>query len=106
MVKKLLFILLLSVSLIGFSQEKTVAQLSTAPNPFANSAQITFTSSLDASVLLTVTNVLGKTVFKNTYKTKKGKNSIPFYKNNLTTGMYIYSIQSSNSTISKRFVIK
>jgi len=98
--------LLLSVSLISFSQEKTVEKLSTAPNPFENSTQITFTSSLDAAVLLTVTNVLGRTVFKNTYKTKKGKNSIPFYKHNLATGMYIYSIRNSNSTISKRFVIK
>tara|TARA_R110002049_G_scaffold45022_4_gene131633 strand:+ start:3279 stop:3599 length:321 start_codon:yes stop_codon:yes gene_type:complete len=106
MVKKLLFILLLSVSFIGFSQDKSVENLSTAPNPFTTSTKVTFKSSVDTSVILTVRNVLGKTVFKKTYKVKTGKNSIPFYKNDLATGMYIYSIQNNKKVISKRFVIK
>ena len=106
MIKKLLFILLLLVSFIGFSQEKTVRNLASAPNPFTNTTQITFTSSLNASVELTVRNIIGKTVFKKKYKTKIGKNTIPFYKNNLATGMYIYSIQHHNKIISKRFIIK
>lgn len=106
MLKKLLFILLLSVSFISFSQEKTVENLSTAPNPFTNATKITFNTTFESSVLLTVRNVLGKTVFKKTYQIKAGKNSIPFYKNDLATGMYIYSIQNDKSVISKRFVIK
>ncbi|AUC85037.1 hypothetical protein CW731_06930 [Polaribacter sp. ALD11] len=106
MIKKILFVLLLSVSFIGFSQEKTLEDLSTAPNPFTNSTKITFKSSLDSSIILTVRNVLGKTVFKKTYKIKTGKNSLTFYKNDLSTGMYIYSIQSNKKVISKRFVIK
>ncbi|TXD48764.1 T9SS type A sorting domain-containing protein [Polaribacter sp. IC073] len=106
MIKKLLFILLLSVSFISFSQEKRIENLSISPNPFANATKITFHSNLDASIILTVRNVLGKTVFKKTYKTKTGKNSIPFYKNDLATGMYIYSIQNNKNIISKRFVIK
>jgi hypothetical protein len=106
MIKKLLFMIFLSVSFIAFSQEKTVENLSTAPNPFSNTTKITFTSSLDTAVLLTVRNVLGKTVFKKTYQTKIGNNSIPFYKNDLATGMYIYSLQNSKNIISKRFVIK
>ena len=106
MIKKLLFILLLSVSFISFSQEKRIESLSTSPNPFVNATKITFNSNSDASVILTVRNVLGKTVFKKTYKTKTGKNSIPFYKNDLATGMYIYSIQNNKNVISKRFVIK
>ena len=106
MVKKLLFILLLSVSFVGFSQEKILKSLSTAPNPFTNTTQIVFSSSFDSSIQLTVINNLGTTVFKKTYKTKVGKNTIPFYKNNLAPGIYIYSIQRSNQIISKRFVIK
>ncbi|MDX6746853.1 T9SS type A sorting domain-containing protein [Polaribacter sp. PL03] len=106
MIKKLLFILLLSVSFIGFSQEKSVESLSTAPNPFTNSTKITFNSTLDSSIILTVRNVLGKTVFSKSYKIKAGKNSIPFYKNNLAAGMYIYSVQNNKNVISKRFVIK
>jgi hypothetical protein len=106
MIRKLLSVVLLLVSFIAFSQEKTVEMLSVAPNPFTNTTKITFTSSLDAAIVLTVRNVLGKTVFKKTYQTKIGNNSIPFYKNDLATGMYIYSIQHRKNTISKRFVIK
>ncbi len=36
MIKKLLFILFLCVTTIGFSQEKTIEKLSAAPNPFTN----------------------------------------------------------------------
>ena len=106
MIKKLLFILLLLISFIGFSQEKPLESLSAAPNPFTNTTQIVFSSSFDSSIQLTVINILGTTVFKKTYKTKVGKNTIPFYKNNLAPGIYIYSIQRSNQIISKRFVIK
>ncbi|SHM75411.1 T9SS type A sorting domain-containing protein [Polaribacter sp. KT 15] len=106
MVKKILFILFLSVSFTAFSQEKTVDNLSTAPNPFTSVTNITFNSVSNSSVILTVRNVLGKTVFKKTYNTTSGKNKIPFYKNDLATGMYIYSIQNNKKVISKRFVIK
>ena len=59
MTKKLLFILLLSVSFVGFSQEKTLESLSAAPNPFTNTTQIVFSSSFDSSIQLTVINILG-----------------------------------------------
>ena len=104
--KKLLFTLLLFTSIIAFSQEKSIEKLSIVPNPFTNSTKITFNSSNNSSIILNVKNVLGKTVFKKTFETKIGKNSIPFYKNNLATGIYIYSIQNKKQIITKRFVIK
>lgn len=106
MIKKLLFILFLSISSIVFSQEETIKKLSAAPNPFTNSTKITFNSTNNSKVIFNVKNVLGKTVFKKTFTSKLGKNSIPFYKNNLPTGIYIYSIQDKKKIISKRFVIK
>jgi hypothetical protein len=106
MIKKILFILFLFVSIIGFSQEKSIDKLSAAPNPFTSSTKITFTTASPSSIILSVKNILGRTVFKKTFKTKLGKNAIPFYKNNLSTGMYIYSIQDKKKIISKRFVIK
>ena len=104
--KKLLLVLFLTISFVGFSQEKSVEKLSAAPNPFTNSTKIEFNTTNNSSIILNVKNVLGKTVFKKKYKTRIGKNSIPFYKNNLSTGIYIYSIQGKNKIISKRFVIK
>lgn len=109
MIKKILFILLLSVSFVGFSQEKVekaIENLSAAPNPFTNSTKITFTAKETTDVYFTVKNVLGKTVFKKTIKTKIGKNTLPFYKEDLATGMYIYSIRDKKKITSKRFVIK
>ena len=106
MIKKTLFILFLFISSIGFSQEKSIEKLSVAPNPFVNSTKILFTSKITSTVIFSVKNVLGKTVFKKTFKTKEGKNSIPFSKGNLLSGIYIYTIQDSKSVLSKRFVIK
>ena len=106
MIKKVLFVLFLCISTIGFSQEKSIEKLSVAPNPFVNSTNILFTSKTASTVILNVKNILGKTVFKKTFKTEKGKNSIPFSKGNLLSGMYIYTLQDSKSLISKRFVIK
>jgi hypothetical protein len=106
MIKKLLSILLLSIPLIIFSQEKNVTDLSTAPNPFTNTTEITFNAPLNASIILKVRNILGKTVFKKIYTVKSGKNNITFYKKDIATGMYIYSIQNQNKIISKRFIIQ
>ena len=105
MVKKLLCISFLFLSLANFSQ-KTVAKLSTAPNPFVNTTQIHFETIKIEAVFFIVKNILGKTVLKKTYLAKLGMNSFTFYRNNLKSGMYIYMIQSSNGLISKRFVIK
>jgi hypothetical protein len=92
--------------MFAFSQEESINKLATAPNPFTNSTKITFNAINDSTVILKVKNVLGKTVFNKTYKTEKGKNTITFYKNELSTGIYIYSIQDANKIISKRFVIQ
>ncbi|WP_405605491.1 T9SS type A sorting domain-containing protein [Polaribacter sp. Asnod1-A03] len=106
MVKKILFILLLTITQIGFSQEKSIDVLSASPNPFTNSTKISFTSTTNSEIYFTVKNVLGKTVFRKNIKTNKGKNNISFYKNDLPSGMYIYSIQDKKKVISKRLVIK
>jgi len=106
MIKKILFILFLSSTSLGFSQEKSINDLSAAPNPFINSTKISFTSASNETLSFTVINVLGKTVFKKNIDIKPGKNTLPFYKNDLPKGMYIYSIQNMSKTISKRLVIR
>lgn len=106
MTRKLLIVLFLGVASLGFSQENFIEDVSAAPNPFTNSTRINFTSSNNSSVHLSVKNVLGKTVFKQKITVKLGKNSIPFYKNNLPSGIYIYSIQYKKKITSKRFVIR
>ncbi|WP_298778215.1 T9SS type A sorting domain-containing protein [uncultured Polaribacter sp.] len=106
MIKKILFILFLSVITVSFSQEKTLEGLSAAPNPFTNFTNISYTTNSASKITLSVKNVLGKNVFNKVYASKNGKNTIPFYKDNLSSGVYIYSIKSDDKIVSKRLVIK
>ncbi|WP_397446143.1 T9SS type A sorting domain-containing protein [Polaribacter sp. R77954] len=106
MKKKLLFTLLFLSTIGCFSQQKTIAELSAVPNPFTSSTKITFNADSKSSVVFTVKNVLGKTVHTQKIEAVKGKNSIPFYKGNLSTGIYIYTLQDKKHFTSKRFVIQ
>lgn len=105
MIKKILFTLFLFTATVAFSQ-KSLTKVSAAPNPFAEETSIKIESTSDQTITLTVTNVLGRTVYNKKHKIKKGKNSIPFSKDRLKSGMYIYAIRNTKELISKRFVIK
>ncbi|WP_296637960.1 T9SS type A sorting domain-containing protein [Polaribacter sp.] len=100
------FTLFLTFPAIGFSQSKSIEKLSAAPNPFTTSTNITINATSNSKITLNVINVLGKIVFKKEYTTKIGKNNLAFYKDDLATGIYIYSIRDKKEIISKRFVIK
>ena len=116
--KKILFILFISISTLCFSQQKnksdlssyrqgkTIISLTAYPNPLTTKTQISFNINKNQNVIVKVKNFLGKTVFKKEYKAIKGKNTIPFYKDNLESAMYIYSVQTNSEIISKRLVIK
>ncbi|WP_422090745.1 T9SS type A sorting domain-containing protein [Tenacibaculum ovolyticum] len=105
MVKKILFLFLL-ITLSSFSQEKSINSMVASPNPFTNNTTIFINSKVSQNVILTVRNVLGKTVYSKRIKVTNGRNSIPFDRNDLKSGMYIYAIQSNKEVISKRFVIR
>ena len=106
MKKILLFTLFLLISTVAFSQEKSIEKLAAFPNPFSNATKITFNSISSTQVIFTVKNVLGKTVFTQKIKRVKGENSIPFSKGNLSTGIYIYTLQNKSQITSKRLVIQ
>ncbi|PKH52500.1 hypothetical protein CXF68_18155 [Tenacibaculum sp. Bg11-29] len=105
MVKKILFLFLL-VTLSSFSQKKSIDGLVVSPNPFTTTTTIFINSKVSQNVILTVRNVLGKTVYSKRIKITNGRNSIPFDRNDLKSGMYIYAIQNNKEVISKRFVIR
>ena len=115
--KKLLLIATILMSSFVFGQQnqnkdnyaldgKTIVNVSTSPNPLVNHTKISFYSTVDQNVILIVKNLLGKTVYKKEITTTKGKKSFTFYKKDLNSGMYIYSIQSDNGITSKRLIIK
>ena len=116
--KKLLIVLILSLSSIIAvnsqsqnpnsveKQAKSFENLHAYPNPFVTETTISFHSSTNRPALLVVKNLLGNTVYSENISTYKGKNIFVFYKDNLESGMYIYTIQSTSESISKRLVIK
>ena len=91
------------------SAEKQTAifeNLHAYPNPFVTETTISFHSSTNRPALLVVKNLLGNIVYSKKISTYNGKNNFVFYKDNLESGMYIYTIQTTSESISKRLVIK
>ena len=115
--KKLLLITFLLLTTFSFAQQKekdsifikntvTLSSVSAYPNPFTIRTKINFHSNKNQLVEFTVKNLLGKTVYGERIDSKTGLNSISFNRENLTKGMYIYSLQTETEVVSKRLVIR
>lgn len=116
--KKILFILTISISTLvfanqkqqtyppKFNQEKVIKNLTAYPNPLTNKTQISFYIEKSQNVILKIKNLLGKTVFIKEFKAVNGKNNFTFYKDDIDSGIYIYSIQTNAEILLKRLVIK
>ena len=105
MLKRLLFVVFLFISVVAFSQ-KSIEKVYAAPNPFTTNTKVFIQTKTPQTVYFSVKNILGKTVYSKKVVLKKGKNSIPFSKNKLKSGLYIYAIKSKNEFFSKRIVIQ
>ena len=78
------------------------------PNPFNPTTQISYQITKDGFVNLTVYNTLGEVVEEliNKYQ-KKGKYSVEFNANGLSSGVYFYKIVSGNFTkVNKMLLLK
>ncbi len=117
MVKKLLFILIVTLSTTVFAQQEesnTIVKDTTmvlkdivaSPNPFSVTTKIKFHAYRSFELEFTVKDLIGNTVYFKKYTTKKGANYIPFYRDKLDSGIYIYSIKTNTEVVSKRIVIK
>ncbi|REE82911.1 putative secreted protein (Por secretion system target) [Lutibacter oceani] len=118
--KKLLLITFLLLFTFSFAQQKekdssvikknepttTLLSVSASPNPLTIKTRISFRSTKEQLVEITVKNLIGKTVYGTRINAKIGINSIPFNRDDLTNGMYIYSLQSDTEIVSKRLVIR
>ncbi|MEN8186445.1 MAG: T9SS type A sorting domain-containing protein [Bacteroidota bacterium] len=121
MAKKLLlfFIFLLTFSASVFSQEgdirdrqileqaaNEIHDVVASPNPFSVTTRIRFFADDEIELEFFVKDLLGNTIHFKKVKAKKGANSIPFYRGELASGIYIYSLKTKTKIISKRIVIK
>ncbi len=121
MVKKLLLFLffLLTFSFAGFAQDDDIRDqqildaadtrihdIVATPNPFTVTTRIKFSADDEFEIEFFVKDLLGNKIFQKKIKTKKGVNTITFYRDDLASGIYIYSIKTKKKIISKRIVIK
>jgi hypothetical protein len=120
MVKKLLsilFLLTFSTAICAQdsdSRDKDILESSVSgirdvvasPNPFSVTTRIRFIADEEFEIDFYVKDLLGNIIHVEKVKTKKGLNSIPFYRDELESGIYIYSLKTKSKVISKRIVIK
>ena len=117
MIKKLLFLLIVTFSFTALAQQSeanavkkdtttVLRNIVASPNPFSVTTKIKFYAEGAFKIEFSVKDLIGNTVHFQKYTTKKGINYIPFYRDKLDSGIYIYSIKTNNEIISKRIVIK
>lgn len=88
--------------------EAAVVPVSNYPNPFTNRTTIQFHLVEEATVSLTIYNVLGEEVHRSLEKQvlEAGNQAITFEAGNLKKGIYLYKLKVGDTTTTKRMMIK
>jgi hypothetical protein len=76
------------------------------PNPFSNNTDILFTLPSAGNVTLKVYNIIGKEVYNTSVAGNIGENRITISADNLTSGIYLYTLTYNNSTITKKMIVE
>ncbi len=97
----------IEINPVGLESRKSVelTMNQNFPNPFVESTLITYSVKTPSLVNFTVMSLLGEKVFTNTYQAKEGENTIPFRADNLSKGIYFYSLEIEGKRVTKRMVI-
>ena len=85
---------------------KALTNLSIQPNPVTNQATVSFTSLTGGPQQISITDVLGREVYKTTMTAKAGANETTIKRNNMPTGVYILYVGNEQGTATKKFVIE
>lgn len=84
---------------------KNAFNLENVPNPFSNQTAIHFFMIESGEVKLEVHNILGKLVHSTTVSASPGTNEYMFNGENLSNGMYFYTIRYRNFSETKRMIL-
>jgi hypothetical protein len=76
-----------------------------APNPFTNNTEIIFNSSKSSEIQFSVFNVMGKEIRNEMIIAYSGKNKIVFESNNLSSGIYFYTLNNGQESVTKKMII-
>jgi hypothetical protein len=83
-----------------------VTNLSIVPNPFSRTATMTFTSEIEGTYTLRMTNILGSVVSAKEVHIVNGSNQLAIDRNGLSSGMYLISISNGRSAVTRKVVIE
>ena len=75
------------------------------PNPFSGITTILFNVKDEALAKICVCNLLGEKVFEEKIKTTYGNNIYELNCTNWNNGIYLYTIQYKNFSVTKRMVL-
>jgi len=76
------------------------------PNPATGETIITFNTPSSSVVEFVVYNMLGVAVKSSMINSDAGLNEVKFNTSDLSSGMYVYTLRSNGSTITKRMTVK
>jgi hypothetical protein len=104
------YIKVLKDEIVGINQdrENTGFQVyQNSPNPFSQTTTVKVIIEKPAQITLEVLNLLGQKVLQTqTLIGKQGVNHITIEKNSLPPGIYFYTVQSGEQTITKKMIIE
>lgn len=76
------------------------------PNPFRGKTHINYTMPSAGEVNLVVYNMLGKAVHTAKLQAIKGENSVEINSSALAPGIYMYTLNSANGTVTRRMIVE
>jgi hypothetical protein len=82
-----------------------LTNVSVMPNPFTNTATVTFNSEVEGTFTVKMMNLLGAVVSTKEVNVTRGSNQTSVERNGLSSGIYILSIANGNGSISKKVII-
>jgi len=92
---------------VNNSVKNTVNVSQNRPNPFNGTSQIDINLDKAANVSIDIINITGQKVYTNNYGTlNAGTHTVTISSNNLASGIYFYTVQAGNTTVTKKMIIE
>jgi len=91
--------------LVGIGENDFVNSFNVYPNPANSNANIAFDLTETADVNITVTNMMGQTIYVNTLSNVSGAQNINLNANNMANGMYFVNLEVNGNVVTKKLSI-
>jgi len=92
---------------VNKTTKNTVNVSQNRPNPFNGTSQIDINLDKSANVSIEIVNITGQKVYTYNYGTlNAGTHTVTISSNNLTSGIYFYTVQAGNATTTKKMIVE